>query len=578
MGAGFEGGNKRYFIPRIVINYLNSKKLTQSLIMAFTFLRSYQPDTEHPDDEEEDEMPMARSGSVRAFSHLPEPEADDAQPQRSSRSLGRDPGDDAQPPPPPQSLGRDPDDEAQPPPPSRSLGRDPDAEAQPPPPSRSLGRDPGDDAQPPEEWEKPTRDSGFEPAAPTTPRTSGLMMRPRPMPPEYARRQARGRLANSTPYGDERAATEADAHLYPGPDARAAFDARAARAVDDESVHQGPFQKPARAEAGRQLLARTGTGARPTPSQPMITPGKTPSPLDPSGGSKPKPAPAPAPDPGRDTPPGQGQGKPATPPPPSAPPPPLKVHDADDTEEDAQGRTFGDTVRSIMRAELAGSPTAAALLKRASALSKKQVIIKMTTKGEAYTEIGPDGSITVYVNPEKLKIGTLSHEISHAIQGWHLEQAKKKKMAETGKESLSPDEMKAAKKAGRTELHSVVKVAVREDGLDDSTEYRENEGVRSANVVTAEITAAETRAEIEALKQTDPKRYESLIKDPMAVAKMFWENQRKKEGVGHEKNQRPIPKGTRYGLYDFAPVLKSLGYGVTQEHLKQWRQKNMSGN
>jgi hypothetical protein len=41
--------------------------------MAFTFLRSYQPDTEHPDDEEEeDEMPMARSGSVRAFSHLPD--------------------------------------------------------------------------------------------------------------------------------------------------------------------------------------------------------------------------------------------------------------------------------------------------------------------------------------------------------------------------------------------------------------------------------------------------------------------------------------------------------------------------
>jgi hypothetical protein len=38
--------------------------------MAFTFLRSYQPELEHPE-EEEDEMPIARSGSVRAFSHLP---------------------------------------------------------------------------------------------------------------------------------------------------------------------------------------------------------------------------------------------------------------------------------------------------------------------------------------------------------------------------------------------------------------------------------------------------------------------------------------------------------------------------
>jgi hypothetical protein len=263
--------------------------------MAFTFLRSYQPDTEHPDDEEEDEMPMARSGSVRAFSHLPDraeaekpedapppqvvvgrnngtrpynpmpvhadempmarsgsvrafshlPEPDDGQPQRSSRSLGRDSGDDGQPPPPSRSLGRDPGYDGQPPPPSRSLGRDPgydgqppppsrslgrdpgydgqppppsrslgrdpDAEAQPPQPSRSLGRDPDAEAQPPEEWEKPTRDSGFEPAAPPSPRTSGLMMRPRPMPPEYARRQALGRMANSTPYGDERAATEADA-------------------------------------------------------------------------------------------------------------------------------------------------------------------------------------------------------------------------------------------------------------------------------------------------------------------------------------------------------------------------------
>jgi hypothetical protein len=48
---------------------MNSEKMTQSLTMAFTFLRSYQPDTEHPE-EEEDEMPMPRSGSVRAISHL----------------------------------------------------------------------------------------------------------------------------------------------------------------------------------------------------------------------------------------------------------------------------------------------------------------------------------------------------------------------------------------------------------------------------------------------------------------------------------------------------------------------------
>jgi hypothetical protein len=59
--------------------------------MAFTFLHSRQPGLEHPDDEAEDEMPMARSGSVRAISHLPdraeEEDDDDQDRQRRGSSV-----------------------------------------------------------------------------------------------------------------------------------------------------------------------------------------------------------------------------------------------------------------------------------------------------------------------------------------------------------------------------------------------------------------------------------------------------------------------------------------------------------
>jgi hypothetical protein len=155
--------------------------------MAFTFLRCYQPELEHPEDEE-DEMPMARSGSVRAFSHLPDraegEEPEDGPPQVVVRGSGGMR---------PYSPMDEVTDES-----TSPTSRDAEEET------------PGDDDAPslpaPQNLAPDTAQ-----AAPTSPRISGLMMRPRPMPLEYARRQARGRMANSTPYSDEQAATEADA-------------------------------------------------------------------------------------------------------------------------------------------------------------------------------------------------------------------------------------------------------------------------------------------------------------------------------------------------------------------------------
>lgn len=232
-----------------------------------------------------------------------------------------------------------------------------------------------------------------------------------------------------------------------------------------------------------------------------------------------------------------------------------------------------------MRAELAGSPMAAALLKRAVELSGKQVIIQMIPhdpkrkdqkEQEAWSEIGPDGTIIIHISPTNLKSGTLSHEVSHAIQGWHLEAAKKDKMAKAGTDALSEGEINNAIRAGRAELNKVVKVRAEEDDLSHPADYKENEAVRAANIVTAELTAAEIKAELEAHPVSDPK----------IIADMFWKKQTAlREASGHETNTpRPLPIGTKYGHYDFARVLELLGNNVTLDHLIQWRFDHLGGN
>jgi hypothetical protein len=125
--------------------------------MAFTFLRSYQPDTEHPE-EEEDEMPMARSGSVRAFSHLPD----------STENAGGVGGHQAPGPaaaPQARSQGEAPDSGFVFHPPEQGDDHDADSGTM-DHPSDGRSIDSGFAAQVPADWGNRTRDSGFAAQAP----------------------------------------------------------------------------------------------------------------------------------------------------------------------------------------------------------------------------------------------------------------------------------------------------------------------------------------------------------------------------------------------------------------------------
>ncbi|OYW73022.1 MAG: hypothetical protein B7Z37_23130 [Verrucomicrobia bacterium 12-59-8] len=150
-------------------------------------------------------------------------------------------------------------------------------------------------------------------------------------------------------------------------------------------------------------------------------------------------------------------------------------------------------------------------------------------------------------------------------------------MAATGKNTLTEEEVNAAISQGRAELNQAVKVRADEDDMihptdnqPHPTDYKENEAVRAANIVTAELTAAEIKAELEAHPVNDPKK----------IAEMFWEKQTKHgETGGHEDNSpRPLPLGTKYGQYNFARVLELLGNNITLDHLIQWRFDHLGGN
>ncbi|MFZ2282157.1 MAG: hypothetical protein WAW39_30455 [Prosthecobacter sp.] len=282
---------------------------------------------------------------------------------------------------------------------------------------------------------------------------------------------------------------------------------------------------------------------------------------------------------------GPAQNAPAAPQPPAtgmenqAQQHPYKINEADENAEFVltdkatklpfrKGVKFGEHARSIMNEELAYSPTAMKLLKMACSLSGKNVIIKKIPSGEAYNQIGPDGTITVFVNPDTLRPGTLSHEIAHSIQNWTLIQGMR------GKTGIDGTQIKEAKEAGRKALNEIAPVMEKDDDLDDS---KENEAMRASHIVKAEITAAEIRAQIDAMKKSDPDRYFTLIKNPAEVAKMFWEKQLEKEDAKHIDNKARIPKGTGYGLYDFEHVLKLLGHGVSWRHLTAMRVQRTKG-
>ncbi|OYW73023.1 MAG: hypothetical protein B7Z37_23135 [Verrucomicrobia bacterium 12-59-8] len=405
--------------------------------MAFIFSTSHLPETrvrrpDHLEDEEEDDdmQPMPRAGGVRAFSHLPQPvraQADFSDPlsTRPATPVGRprphtEPDDD-------QDTGRPP--EPYPDPEDDTAPQDhaddrpwymPRITAQDLPP-----QDHHEDAHAPvpNPWENTTRSSRFDDTPPADRSTSSSGFFPSPQ-------DLRDAFHSPTPDSPTGEAAAQDS-TPPLPRGRF-FEKRLPPGLRGQSAGQfqslaakAPKSSPEDFRSHLANYAQSVTDTRgAAPPQPQ---GRNPA--TPTTGSSPEvpgaasPAQAPASIPTQAAP---SASQPTVPGSTINVPKPLTIHPADEASVDARGRKFGDTVRSIMRAELAGSPTAAALLKRAIELSGKQVVIKMIPydpkrkdqkEQEAFSETGPDGTIIVHINPATLKSGTLSHEISHGIQG-----------------------------------------------------------------------------------------------------------------------------------------------------------------
>jgi hypothetical protein len=566
---GSRVGTKNHLIPQTVIKYLHSEKLTQSLTMAFTFLRSYQPDTENPDDEEEDEMPMARSGSVRAFSHLPdragaEVSADAPPPQVVvGRNNGTRPYN-------PMPVHEEEDDDGGEMPMARSgsvraISHLPDRAENSPsqvvvrgsggmrpyspmdevadestsPTSRDAEEEtPGDDDAP-SLHAPPNRAPDTGEAAPTLPRTSGLMMRPRPMPLEYARRQARGRMANSPPYGDERAATEADAppetqdldtptdqHGFPQDNRPPETTLNTpvttvSRRLQQQAPGARILQAARDAEQQQQGMQRFQAAA---PAQQKQVGGST----TPPAPQAPKQAQPPAPQNAADA----GQSAEKTP----APQQQIKV--------DASNPHFGIAARAALLDEADNSPTAAALQKEAARLG---ISIVSQRIGMSVTKL-ENGKPVIYFNPNPSMNTntTMSHEIAHAIQMAAAEQV----LEEVRKTGKIPDgkDIDRAIKAGRDALNKIVPV---KSDKDQGQDYKENEAMRVAHIVGAERTASEMKNLPEGQKTL-----EEFLRRQNEKEKARGEPEK---GRKHPNNNNPIPPGTERGKYDYQYVRDVLG-------------------
>ena len=222
-----------------------------------------------------------------------------------------------------------------------------------------------------------------------------------------------------------------------------------------------------------------------------------------------------------------------------------------------------------MEREMNDSPSSATLL---DAVKKLPNRIKIVPKiaGEANTTLQADGTIVISVNTRNMTSATLSHELSHAIQqaGYYntrdtlLKQREAERAKGTPKEKQKRDDeiIKEAVQAGRDALNGVLPL---QNKNDQGQEFKENEAMRAGHIVNAEHTAAEIGARIG----------DTSSMSPDEIAEMFWLEQKKKEDSKHMNNGLIIPKGTKYGDYDYAPVLKSLGHGVTREHLDKARKK-----
>jgi hypothetical protein len=256
-------------------------------------------------------------------------------------------------------------------------------------------------------------------------------------------------------------------------------------------------------------------------------------------------------------------------------PPTFKVDPADESKEFMlkdpvtdekypSDRTFGDHVRSILQEELEKSPTARNLLERIIGKSGKPVIIKWTSKEEAYPELARDGTLTVYINPTNVRIGTLTHEITHLLQTLAL---MKTLASEKIKAITDPDKRRDAVQQEISKmLNGLLPVSYPEERngkLGNPQNYMENEAMRAANIAKAEISAARVKEKLDAMNETERASHQN---DHAKLAALFWAVHSPHEDTGHDGNGKlTFPIDQRYGESRFEHALQILG--ITEKEL-----------
>ncbi len=228
------------------------------------------------------------------------------------------------------------------------------------------------------------------------------------------------------------------------------------------------------------------------------------------------------------------------------------------TVDDDKNSPFSAAVRAAMDREMKDSPSSTTLLNAAKGLPNKIKIVPKIA-GEANTTLQADGTIVISVNTRNMTSATMSHELANAVQQ-AVYYNTLKELAKYGADPKKKETIDKAVQAGRDALNGVLPL---QNKNDQGQEFKENEAMRAGHIVNAERTAAEIKTKIS----------DGASMSPEKIAEMFWKEQLKKEDSKHMNNGLIIPKGTKYGDYDFAPVLKSLGHGVTLEQLKNARKK-----
>lgn len=424
-------------------------------------------------------------------------------------------------------------------------------------------QDPPEDSHAPTPWENTTRSSGFAdapPAAPSTSTTRSSGFSPTPQDLREAFHSPTGQAAAQDSRPAMLRGRIFEKRLPPGFRAQGTGELPS---LADKSVYHDLVYRTSSAEHGRhqtggifQNVADT-LASREAPSRPQApqTFAQSVRPAaQPAQKSRQSTAASPPPAPGND----------------KDTPPTFKVDPADESRMDFKlkdpvaqreyltDRTFGDRVRPILQEELDKSPTARNLLEQIIGKSGKPVIIKLTNKPEAYPELARDGTLTVYIKPTNVRIGTLTHEITHLLQTLALIKALASKEI---KEIKDPNKRSDAVQQEMSKIlngHLPVSYPEERTGKNsDSHDYMENEAVRAANIAKAEISAARVKEKLDAMNETERVGYQN---NHAKIAALFWTEQGLHEAPGHDGNVKTtLEMDQRYGASHFEHVLKILG-------------------